>query len=161
MYLVANIILHITNLTVFYIFGGIEMMKWALLFSIVIQILPSNTVFINRNSVFSSAIALFALEVGATPVQAFITGGILSLVPFHLMGVVPRIVSPSAILAAGFVVMACHLGFSPLYAYLLGSFIGAKILLLWYLNMKFMPTKTVINPLKQKEPNNFRTTTRR
>ena len=160
MYIVANIILHIVNLAVFYTFGGMGMMKWAVLFSIVVQLLPSNTVFINRNSVFSAAIALLTLKLGATPVQAFITGGILSLVPFHLMGVVPRIDSPSAILAAGFVVMACHLGFSPLYAYLLGSFIGAKILLAWYLHAKFMSTKTVIDPLKREEPNNFRTTAR-
>ena len=158
MYLAANIILHITNLTVFYIFGGMEMIKWALLFSVLVQLLPSNTVFINRNSVFSAAIALLTLKVGATPAQAFITGGILSLVPFNLMGVVPRIVSPSSILAAGFVVLAYSLGINPLHAYLLGSFIGAKILLLWYAHTKFMPAKTVIDPLKREEPNNFRRT---
>ncbi|MFH1786180.1 MAG: hypothetical protein ABH829_00800 [archaeon] len=143
LFIAANLVLHLLNFTVFYVFLGPESFKWALLFSVIVQMIPSRTVFINRNSVYCSAVTLLMLHFGAEPVTAFVVGGVLAIVPFALIGIVPRMVSESNILPALFTILLWNFGVNPMHIYIFSSFVVAKIWIAIFANTKYMEWKAL------------------
>ena len=136
-YLIANVVLQIVNFAVFLSYGGLDYLKWAVLFGVLIQFLPSNTFILNKNSVLASGIVLLALKLGLTFPQAFICG-VLAIWPFSLLGIVPNPVSPSVVLPAAFTSLVFYFGLNPLYSYLFGSFVVTKMYLLMFFSNKYM-----------------------
>lgn len=136
-YLIANAFLQIVNLGVFLAYGGLESLKWALAFGVLILFLPSNTFVLNKNSVLASGAVLLALRAGLSFPQAFICG-VLAIWPFSLLGIVPNPVAPSVVLPAAFTALVSYFGLSPLHAYLFGSFVVTKIYLLMFFSNRYM-----------------------
>lgn len=135
-YLIANAILQLVNLAVFFSYAGLDSLKWAVLFGFVIQLLPSNTFILNKNSVLASGVVLLALKLGLNYPQAF-AFGILAIWPFSLLGVVPNPVAPSVVLPAAVTALCRFFGVGPLLSYFIGSFIVTKIYILLALSGKF------------------------
>ena len=136
-----KILLHAVNLSVFYLFGG--GIYAAIIFSILVEVLPANIWFASRTAIYCSGASLLALYFGALPFQAFIFGAFIALWPLQLMGAATMdLFSPTAILPAGFTVLAYNMGINPIHAYMFGSFVIAKIYIVMFVAGKGFEQKS-------------------
>ncbi len=137
-----KVLLHAVNLSVFYLFGG--GIYAALVFSVLVELLPANIWFASRTAIYCSGVSLIALYFGALPFQAFILGAFVALWPLQLMGAATMdLFSPTAILPSGFAVMTYSMGMNPIHAYMFGSFVIAKIYILMFVAGRRMEQERV------------------